>query len=147
MRFEHEVDPDGEPWAALRPSTILKKAKAVRVKKLQWSGRLRDSITSRVDSNSVTVGTNLAYAAIHQFGGTIDRTASSQEVLRHFTKTGGVKKLGSHFVTRKKANFSSVHKVPSHVINIPARPFLGINADDEVEAVHILRTYIFRDMR
>lgn len=40
---------------------------------LQKSGRLRNSITARSTATEVTVGTNLPYAAIHQFGGKAGR--------------------------------------------------------------------------
>lgn len=40
---------------------------------LQKSGRLRDSITVRATDNEVTIGSNLPYAAIHQFGGMAGR--------------------------------------------------------------------------
>ncbi|MCK9372591.1 MAG: phage virion morphogenesis protein [Sulfuricurvum sp.] len=40
---------------------------------LQKSGRLRSSIVSDVSDNEVVVGTNLKYAAIHQFGGMAGR--------------------------------------------------------------------------
>lgn len=142
MRFESETDPDGGPWAVLAPSTIKRKAKAGREGKLQWSGALRRSITRQVDSSSVTVGTNLVYAAIHQDGGKIDRFAQSREILRRFTETGGVKTLHPRFVKRSEANFASWHEVKAHGIRIPARPFLGINADDEAEGIRILKDHL-----
>lgn len=40
---------------------------------LQRSGRLRDSITVHATDTDVTVGTNLPYAAVHQFGGMAGR--------------------------------------------------------------------------
>ncbi len=40
---------------------------------LQKSGRLRNSIVPRVSDDEVVVGTNLKYAAIHQFGGMAGR--------------------------------------------------------------------------
>jgi phage virion morphogenesis protein len=40
---------------------------------LQKSGRLRGSITVRATNSEVRVGTNLPYAAIHQFGGMAGR--------------------------------------------------------------------------
>lgn len=40
---------------------------------LYSSGRLRNSITQDMTDDSVTVGTNLPYAAVHQFGGMAGR--------------------------------------------------------------------------
>ena len=142
MRFERESDPDGAPWVVLAPSTIKRKAKAGRERKLQWSGALRRSITRQADSSSVTVGSNLVYAAIQQNGGTIEKYAQSREILRKFTETGGVKTLHPGFVKRSQANFASFHEVGAHGITIPARPFLGINAADEAEGVQILKDHL-----
>ena len=61
-RFEQEQDPSGKPW---KPS---ERAKATGGKTLQHTGRLRRSITYRVQGDSLAVGTNVIYAAPHQFG-------------------------------------------------------------------------------
>lgn len=45
----------------------------VNKKILQRSGRLRDSINYQATDTEVTVGSNLPYAAIHQFGGMAGR--------------------------------------------------------------------------
>ncbi|MBN2895038.1 MAG: phage virion morphogenesis protein [Campylobacterales bacterium] len=50
-----------------------KVSKGFERKILQKSGRLRGSITKEITNNSATVGTNLEYAAIHQFGGMAGR--------------------------------------------------------------------------
>lgn len=94
--FKNQHDPDGNAWAPLKPSTILARARrlsggkgirkkdgslrsnAVRTisgaKILQDRGTLRSSISvQNVTANSVTVGTKIAYAAIHQFGGQTGR--------------------------------------------------------------------------
>ena len=64
-RFERERAPDGSPW--------LKSARALAVggKTLTDTGRLRGSITHTVTygGRAVEVGSNVLYAAIHQFGG------------------------------------------------------------------------------
>ena len=62
LRFEAERDASGTPW---KPS---ERAKATGGKTLQLSGRLRRSITHRVTGGTVEVGTNVIYAAPHQFG-------------------------------------------------------------------------------
>jgi phage virion morphogenesis protein len=64
-------------WVDLAPST--KKRRAAQGKWpgriLQVSGRLASSITGDSGNGFATVGTNLEYAAIHQFGGTIRQYA------------------------------------------------------------------------
>ena len=68
-RFETEQGPDGKPW--------LKSARAAAEggQTLTDTGRLRGSITHDVaaDGREVLVGSNVVYAAIHQFGGQAGR--------------------------------------------------------------------------
>ena len=64
-RFERERAPDGSPW--------LKSARALAEggRTLTDTGRLRGSIAHTVTDGgrAVEVGSNVLYAAIHQFGG------------------------------------------------------------------------------
>ena len=64
-RFERERAPDGSPW--------LKSARALAEggQTLTDTGRLRGSIAHTVTDGgrAVEVGSNVLYAAIHQFGG------------------------------------------------------------------------------
>ena len=68
-RFEHERAPDGSPW--------LKSARALAdgERTLTDTGRLRGSIAHTVTNGgrAVEVGSNVIYAAIHQFGGRAGR--------------------------------------------------------------------------
>ncbi len=95
--FEAGTNPDGKPWKhSLR-------AKKTDGKTLVDTSRLMDSIVSRASSESVEVGTNAIYAAIHQMGG----------------KCGKGRK-----------------------VNITARPFLGVSADDKREISDIFRFFL-----
>lgn len=69
QRFRAGVSPAGEPWI---PS---ERALFEGGKTLVDHGHLRDSITYMVylDGSGLEVGTNLVYAAIHQFGGRAGR--------------------------------------------------------------------------
>ena len=68
-RFERERAPDGKPW--------LKSARALAEggRTLTDTGRLRSSIAHTVTEGGhvVEVGSNVLYAAIHQFGGRAGR--------------------------------------------------------------------------
>ena len=68
-RFERERAPDGSPW--------LKSARALAEggQTLTDTGRLRGSIAHTVTDGgrAVEVGSNVIYAAIHQFGGRAGR--------------------------------------------------------------------------
>jgi phage virion morphogenesis protein len=66
-RFETGAAPGGAPWIPSR------RALAEGGQTLVKSGRLRASITHLAGPDSVTVGTNVVYAAIHQFGGRAGR--------------------------------------------------------------------------
>ena len=65
--FESEASPFGEGW---------KKSKKPSGKTLTDSGTLSSSFTTDADSTGVSVGTNLVYAAVHQFGGQAGRKRS-----------------------------------------------------------------------
>ena len=59
--------PDGTPWLALNPAYAKRKKKGGGI--LELEGDLRDSLVHLVTGKtSVRVGTNLVYAATHQFG-------------------------------------------------------------------------------
>lgn len=62
MCFRMGIDPWGSPWAPL---------KIRQGQPLRDTGRLQRSITARPDSTGVTIGTNVSYAPVHQFGATI----------------------------------------------------------------------------
>jgi phage virion morphogenesis protein len=101
-RFITNTDPQGNAWAALNAEYERTKSKKY---KLVESTRLRGSITRWAGRDEVRVGTNVPYAAIHQFGGTIKPKSSSHLMFR----------IGDRFVAAKS-------------VTIPARPFLGISS-------------------
>lgn len=121
MRFVSQTDPDGAAWAALDPEYAKGKRNS-RI--LTESGRLRDSINSAPGRDEVRVGTNVIYGAIHQFGGTI------------------VPKSASHLVFRIGGRL-----VMADSVTLPARPFLGISSEDEVEIAEIVFGFLERRSR
>lgn len=68
-RFDTKVDPDGQPWVAW--SKRYAATRSGRHSLLVERGGLRDSIASFVNAagTHVAVGSNLVYAAVHQFSG------------------------------------------------------------------------------
>lgn len=103
-RFELGRGPDGTPWLPSR------RAELEGGQTLVDRGHLRDSYTHRVDGDHVAVGSNLIYAGTHQFGATI----------RAKNGKGLSFDLGGN-----------VGRVVVQKVEIPARPVLGIGADDE----------------
>jgi len=98
------------------------------------SGRLRASITGEVNATSVVLGTNLPYAAIHQFGGTIQvpaMTAAPGKVLRFTTRDGSVV-----FTKRTSA----------HQVTIPARPYMVLQPADETTMAQIITAYLAKGL-
>lgn len=64
---EERADADGTPWPAWSIDYAATRRGGHAL--LVASGALIDSITHHVNGSSVEIGTNLVYAAIHQFGG------------------------------------------------------------------------------
>lgn len=71
LRFERE----GPGWPALSERTILGRMKSGygRGKMLQRSGQLAASVQTEYGRDYAQIGSNKAYAAIHQFGGQAGR--------------------------------------------------------------------------
>lgn len=102
LRFKHQVGPDRKRW---KPSL---RAQASGGQTLVLKARLLRSITHKADNQGTSWGTNVVYAGVHQFGAVIK--PKSAAALRFRLPGGG-------FVTVKK-------------VTIPARPFVGVNAED-----------------
>lgn len=68
--FDQEQTPDGERW------TPSKRAERDGGKTLQDKGHLRDSYAYEASRDSVEIGSNIIYAAIHHVGGKAGRNRS-----------------------------------------------------------------------
>lgn len=103
-RFVEGKDPDGNLWEQ------SERAKNEGGSTLVDYGHLRDSITHFVflDGSGLEQGTDMVYAAIHQFGGEAGR---------------------------------------NHSVTLPARPYIGINDDDEVEIDNIVEDHYRRALQ
>lgn len=112
-RFEDGKGPDGTPWP---PSA---RATAQGGQTLVDSARLLGSIGHEAGRAYVEVGTNVIYAAIHQRGGTIRARSGGKLKFR----------IGGAFVA-----------VDS--VTMPARPFLGVSAEDVAEIRLIVNDYL-----
>lgn len=132
-RFEKETGPDGVKWPALSPRTAARRAgRQTRGTDhiLRMTTRLYRSLTQASDATTAQVGTNVEYAAIHQFGGEIQMPDRASRLT--FKKVRG--KRGVRFVKAgtKDATIKDV-TIKAHSIRIPARPYLGISAEDQAE--------------
>jgi phage gpG-like protein len=142
MRFEQSMDPEGRPWKPLAQSTIEGMV-ASRKSNLTKGGKLSARGVERVAGrkpligktralsttigyqlegpNSVLIGTPMAYGFVHQFGGEKTYTILPRNKQALAWPGGGhpVKKV--------------VHPP------LPARPFLGVSAEDRNVIAEILR--------
>lgn len=125
-RWEKEVDPEGNAWAPLAPSTIKQKElEGKRTKILQRDGFLRHSIRHQlVAQDTLAVGTSMEYAAVQQLGGKSEYTIRAKN---------------------KKALAwpGAAHPVAA-VVHPPLtpRPFLGISRADRISMGKVIAKHI-----
>jgi phage virion morphogenesis protein len=146
LRFRETRSPDGTEWKRSG------RAEHEGGQTLSLSRRLRNSITYSADRISATVGTNVVYAAIHQFGGivrakkgpflAIPVTAAAREAgsPRRFPGLHVWQTLKGQFVMGTDKGV--VHFVLKRQVTIPARPFLGASVDDRAELVRVLQQHL-----
>ena len=113
-RFNAQESPDGVPWQSLSPWYQESKPKQ-KDKILTLDGTLRSTLRWQIEGNTLLFGTNLVYGAIHQYGGTIKP------------------------VTAKALN---VGGRPVKQVVIPARPWLGVSAQDKLLLVDVVREHL-----
>ncbi|RQZ74807.1 MULTISPECIES: phage virion morphogenesis protein [Burkholderia] len=138
---EENFEQQGRPkWLGLSPKTWKRRGEAPGGGKiLSRSGRLAGSMSKSYDAMSARVGTNVVYAAIHQFGGTIERHPMSGYVRLRKGKDGMLLRQANH--PRLAVFAKNSHKLAKVVkwtrstgwtIKIPARPFLMLTESDNV---------------
>ena len=114
LRFIDQAGPDGQPWV---PSY---RATNQGGETLRDKGVLMNSLTHVVLADGVEYGTNVPYAGPLHFGAEIQ--AVNGPFLRFKIPGGG-------WVSKKS-------------VTLPARPFLGINADDEQTIADIINDFL-----
>lgn len=117
-------------WAPLK--NYRAEGRGGRGKILIRTGALQSSIEGRTGLNTVVLETTLGYAAIHQFGGTVqipEVRARRGRVLSWLDRSGQ-----RRFATR----------VRSHSVHIPARPYMVLHKSDEDTFSAVLTQYLLR---
>ena len=119
-RFKTQTAPDGTAWAALQP-WYQKDKRRNKNRILTLNGYLRGQMTWQlVGDRTVEIGSNLPYAAVHQFGATIKPRAAKVLMFRgHVAKS----------------------------VTIPARPYLGLSDEDRSEIVGRTLEWLQRIMK
>jgi phage virion morphogenesis protein len=159
--FRGEGSPAGS-WAPLAPSTIRSYGKAaIGHKLLVRKGTLLNSIGVQAQESSVTIGTNLKYAAVHQFGsrdrGPVavgPRTKAMQDAVVK-VKQHGFARLSSSLGTGRLGGRIRAVKGPRNQIrgtvgahtrhqNIPARPYMVFRPEDPDRIRSLVNGFIRR---
>lgn len=146
LRFRSTSGPDGAAWEKSF------RAKHGGGQTLSLSRRLRNSITYTATGSTATVGTNVVYAAIHQFGGTV-RAKNAQFLSIPVTPAaraaGSPRNMaGLHVAQTLKGQFILVDAkgvtqfLLRKQVTIPARPFLGVSAGDRVELIGVAERFL-----
>lgn len=136
-RFKIQTAPDGTPWQPLK-ARYARRKKYNPDKVLTLRGYLRSGIRHQVTGDtSVEVGANLAYAAIHQLGGTIDMPAR-QATVRYRSVVGR-----TLFASRKHKRATERQvSIGKHQVVMPARQYLGISQADDQEIREIILDWV-----
>ena len=120
-RFRDEEGPDGEDWEPLSEVTKGRKHRN-KDKVLTERGHLSgSSINYRARKDYIEIGSTRIYAGTHQFGAS-----------RGALGTGSFKKKSGTF--------------PIPWGDIPARPFLGLSADDRTSINNAVGDYLRRQL-
>ncbi|HCD2543707.1 TPA: phage virion morphogenesis protein [Klebsiella pneumoniae] len=138
QRFQEQKSPDGIPWEKLKPRYQLRKRKNAD-KVLTRDGYLRNTLRWQVNADELLFGTNRVYGAIHQFGGTIEIAARSQQAYYRQKKNG---KIGNQFVRKSKSNHTKWHTIPAYKIKIEARPWLGVSKSEGETLIEMAKNYL-----
>lgn len=135
--FKESRTPDGERWidsaAALKRGRRGKEDR--RGQTLMANRHLLRSYGLTADPRSVKIGSNLVYAAIHHFGFDGSETVKSHSRL--------VKKAFGRRLRKSKE--VTVKSFTRHM-KMPARPALGITADDLKEYDAIVKGFVSRHL-
>lgn len=146
--FDESRAPDGTPWAPLKRQRNRRRDKRAKggsgQKPLRDTGGLMASMTSaasggisQIDRLSLTQGTAHEFAAVHNFGATINHP----ERRRGKGEKPWVFESGGETVFTKR--------IAAHVVVIPARPFVGLASRQvdfigEIIADRLMRQYFGR---
>jgi phage virion morphogenesis protein len=126
-RFSERAAPDGTPWAPW--SAAYAKTRHGGHSLLVGDGHLRDSIAWQMDGDELHVGSNLVYAAIHQFG---------------WGEAQGAVQVREHESTNLFGKTVAPFSVPAHERNpnMPAREYMGLSDANVSEAEQALAEWV-----
>ncbi|MGK9477908.1 phage virion morphogenesis protein [Melioribacter sp. OK-6-Me] len=136
-------------WKALKPATLKqKRRKGFAEAILQARGNLLRSIQSSATESTAVVSTNLRYAAIHHFGGTISIAARTRTLFHRTDKKGNLLKQQTNknllIFAKKSHKQKSAYTFGQHAYNIsiPARPFMILTEPYKNNIINIIKRHI-----
>lgn len=127
MRFRAQLDPQGRQWQR------SERAKAQGGQTLRDSNRLYRSIVWSVGADYAEWGTNVVYAAAHNFG-----VRKMVSIPAHRRQISGTTRTGRAWA---KAVPVKAHR---RMMFLPQRQFIGFSTDDRAEIIEILREHVER---
>ena len=136
--FAREQAPDGTPWAPLAPGTLRERRRRGKDGPiLQRDRQLLGSMDTSYGPTSAAAGTNVVYAATHQFGAELP---PRQQVLA-FAARGG-RFTSRRAASRRRAGAVRVAFASTGAVTIPARPFLGFERSDVERVLDIIEDHL-----
>lgn len=117
--FERQESPHGTPWAPRHPNSIRQSGQILRD-----TGRLQRSFTrDSISEKGFRVGTNVKYAAIHQFGGEI---VPKKAKALAFWVPGSYQVFSARGKRLKKPKLNSMFLVLTKKVTMPQRAMMPI---------------------
>lgn len=141
MRMTRGISPNGQAYVPLAHGRVRGGTKP-----LLDTGVLRASINAKAEPFGATVGTNLHYAPVHQYGATITPKTKkflaipvTKQALRAGSPTRFPGRLSPRINKRTMKGVlvdeaGTVHYVLTQKVVIPARPFIGVSQEVVQEA-------------
>lgn len=150
-RFATGTDPQGHAWAPLKHRRIISRGAD---KPLRDTGLLMASVSAKATRTELIVGSNLAYAGVHQYGATIVPVRAKWltiPITKKAKRAGSPRRFqgvlhprinragtGGVMVEIDANGIGVVHFVMTKRVVVPARPFLGFSKDFLKRAEQIL---------
>lgn len=126
--FADESAPDGTPWARLSPVTVQRRESAGQtpITILQATGRMAASVNYEATATHVRIGSPAPQAAVMQFGAEKGSFGAA---------------IGRTKPTEKRP-WSQDYFSTLPWGDIPARPWLGLSSEDEMEIIRIASDWL-----
>lgn len=126
-RFEAETAPDGAAWTPLNAWYLTFKRGPGILRGAGMRGGLQGSLVMDTEAGAVRIGSNKIYAAVHQFGATIEpKNPRGMLVIKDYKGNA-----------RGKARS----------VTVPARPYLGLSRRDEETILDVTEDHLDRILR